>query len=91
MVLPHLCAGLRLPYYGALLRDGEHGGADDQAAACWQYGAVVFWGLDEAEQLFFLRFIQDFEEDAVGLEEQERDDMTFFYAPRSVQVSFAVR
>ena len=58
---------------------------------CWQYGAVVFWGLDEAEQLFFLRFIQEFEEDAVGTEEQERDDMTFFYAPPSLQVSFALQ
>ncbi len=74
------------------MRDRDHGGADDQAGVRGrgQYGAVVFWGLDEAEQLFFLRFIQDFEEDAVGLEEQERDDMTFFYAPRSIQVSFAV-
>ena len=50
----------------------------------FQYGAVVFWNLDEAEQQFFLRFIEDFEEDAVGPEEQERDDMTFFYAPRSL-------
>ena len=43
----------------------------------FQYGSVVFWNLDEAEQQFFLRFIEDFEEDAVGPEEQERDDMTF--------------
>jgi len=48
----------------------------------FQYGCLVFWGLDAEEQQFFMSFIEDFEEAAVEEEEEERDDMTFYYAPR---------
>ena len=34
---------------------------------------------------YFMTFVQEFEEESIRMEEQERDDMTFFYAPRSPQ------
>jgi uncharacterized Rmd1/YagE family protein len=50
---------------------------------CFQYGCLVFWGVEPEEQEFFIQFIADFEEDSLQEEEHERDDMTFFYSPTS--------
>jgi len=48
---------------------------------CFQYGCLVFWGLEPEEQEFFIEFVQDFEDESIAEEEHERDDMTFFYSP----------
>mmetsp|Transcript_64106 Transcript_64106/g.150872 ORF Transcript_64106/g.150872 Transcript_64106/m.150872 type:complete len:256 (+) Transcript_64106:314-1081(+) len=50
---------------------------------CFQYGCLVFWGLDPDEEQFFLDIIHPFEEDPVDQESQERDDMTFYYGDRA--------
>mmetsp|Transcript_41118 Transcript_41118/g.66217 ORF Transcript_41118/g.66217 Transcript_41118/m.66217 type:complete len:761 (+) Transcript_41118:188-2470(+) len=48
---------------------------------CFQYGCMVFWGLEQEEQEWFIRFVQDCEEESILEDEHERDDMTFFYSP----------
>jgi len=42
---------------------------------------MVFWGLEQEEQEWFIRFVQDCEEESILEDEHERDDMTFFYSP----------
>jgi len=50
---------------------------------CYAYGCVVFWGLEPEEEKFFLDVIQDFEEDSLSEEAQERDDMNFLYGSKT--------
>jgi len=50
---------------------------------CYQYGCVVFWGLEPEEEKFFLDVIRPFEEDPLSEEAQERDDMAFLYGSKT--------
>uniref|UniRef100_A0A7S4MZV6 DUF155 domain-containing protein n=1 Tax=Guillardia theta TaxID=55529 RepID=A0A7S4MZV6_GUITH len=50
---------------------------------CYEYGCLVFWGLEPEEEQFFINFVKDFEDDPIPDEGQERDDMTFFYGTRT--------
>ncbi|KAJ1494550.1 hypothetical protein T484DRAFT_1765284 [Baffinella frigidus] len=38
---------------------------------CYQYGCVVFWGLEPEEEKFFLDVIRPFEEDPLSEEAQD--------------------
>ena len=55
----------------------------------FEYGCLVCWGLSAAEESFFTNFMREFEEASLRVDEQERDDMTFFYAPPNASGTFS--
>mmetsp|Transcript_75937 Transcript_75937/g.203433 ORF Transcript_75937/g.203433 Transcript_75937/m.203433 type:complete len:705 (+) Transcript_75937:3-2117(+) len=45
----------------------------------FQYGCLVFWGLEPEEERFFLDLVRPFEDDSIPDDDKEQDDMTFYF------------
>lgn len=46
----------------------------------FQYGCLVFWGLEDEERQYFQEMVQPYEADALEDEAKEWDEMRYFYA-----------
>ncbi|KZO98601.1 DUF155-domain-containing protein [Calocera viscosa TUFC12733] len=50
---------------------------------CFEYGAVVIWGMSEAHERRFLSSLKRFEEERLALDDIEKEELNFYYAQYS--------